>query len=252
MGREALLYRAQRGLLDRDEQMALLVQRVSGACTAACSSRRSPAWGCRSTLTSGRSTSIPEPGVVRLVFGLGTRAVRRSDDDYTRIVALNAPARRPETTSSEVRGYAQCRVDVLDLEKTEHRACSFEEVFKSCSAQSIEMVAWRDPELMRQSRETGRPAFPWVLTFKKLLSETSFVTDMRALLETLEKAYDYPVDVEFTTNFLADGSYRINLVQCRPFQVKGGGPIVAQPEAVADARSRPEDAGRRHRTKPGD
>ena len=31
MGRDALLYRAERGLLDRDEQMALLVQRVSGA-----------------------------------------------------------------------------------------------------------------------------------------------------------------------------------------------------------------------------
>jgi hypothetical protein len=31
MGRDALLYRAQRGLLDRDEQMALFVQRVSGA-----------------------------------------------------------------------------------------------------------------------------------------------------------------------------------------------------------------------------
>ncbi len=58
---------------------------------------------------------------------------------------------------------------------------------------------------------------------------------MRALLETLEKAYDYPVDIEFTTNFLPDGSYRINLVQCRPFQVKGGGPVVALPEVVADA-----------------
>jgi pyruvate,water dikinase len=176
----------------------------------------------------------PKAGVLRLVFGLGTRAVRRSDNDYTRIVALNAPTRRPETTSSEVRGYAQCRVDVLDLEKKAHKACSFEEVFKSCGEQAIEMVAWRDPELIRRSRETGRPTFPWVLTFKKLLSETSFVADMRTLLETLEKAYDYPVDVEFTTNFLADGSYRINLVQCRPFQVKGGGHVVAQPETVAD------------------
>jgi hypothetical protein len=51
----------------------------------------------------------------------------------------------------------------------------------------------------------------------------------------VERAYDYPVDVEFTTNFLADGSYRINLVQCRPFQVKGGGHVVAQPEAVAES-----------------
>jgi hypothetical protein len=57
---------------------------------------------------------------------------------------------------------------------------------------------------------------------------------MRALLETLEKAYDYPVDVEFTANFLPDGSYRINLVQCRPFQVQGGGRRVSLPEAIAE------------------
>ena len=49
----------------------------------------------------------------------------------------------------------------------------------------------------------------------------------------MERAYDYPVDIEFTTNFLPDGSYRINLVQCRPFQVKGGGHIVAPPQVVA-------------------
>jgi hypothetical protein len=97
------------------------------------------------------------------------------------------------------------------------------------------MVARRDPELILRSRETERPAFPWVLTFNRLLSETSFAADMRALLKTLEQAYDYPVDVEFTANFLPDGSYRINLVQCRPFQVKGGGHVVAQPETVADA-----------------
>ena len=39
----------------------------------------------------------PKAGVLRLVFGLGTRAVRRSDDDYTRIVGpqrARAPGRR--------------------------------------------------------------------------------------------------------------------------------------------------------------
>jgi pyruvate, water dikinase len=234
MGRDALLYRAQRGLLDRDEQMALLVQRVSGATYGRLFFPQVAGVGLSFNPFAWSEQIDPKAGVLRLVFGLGTRAVRRSDDDYTRIVALNAPARRPETTSSEVRGYAQWRVDVLDLEKKEHCSRTFEEVVKSCGEQPIEMVAWRDPELMRRSTETGRPTFPWVLTFKKLLSETSFVTDMRALLETLEKAYDYPVDVEFTTNFLPDGSYRINLVQCRPFQVKGGGRVAAPPEAVAD------------------
>jgi len=47
--------------------------------------------------------------MVRLVFGLGTRAVDRSDDDYTRVVALNAPQRRPESDVDEVRQYSQRR-----------------------------------------------------------------------------------------------------------------------------------------------
>jgi hypothetical protein len=233
MGRDALLYRARRGLLDRDEQMALLVQRVSGAVHGRLFFPQVAGVGLSFNPFAWSEQIDPKAGVLRLVFGLGTRAVRRSDNDYTRIVALNAPMRRPETTSSEVRGYAQSRVDVLDLERKAHRVCAFDEVVRSCGEQAIEMVAWRDPELMRRFRETGRPAFPWVLTFKRLLTETSFVSDMRALLETLEKAYDYPVDVEFTTNFLADGSYRINLVQCRPFQVQGGGHVIPEPAPVA-------------------
>jgi pyruvate,water dikinase len=47
------------------------------------------------------------------------------------------------------------------------------------------------------------------------------------MLAILHKAYDYPVDVEFTANFFPDSSYKINLVQCRPLQVKGGGPVTA-------------------------
>ena len=38
----------------------------------------------------------------------------------------------------------------------------------------------------------------WVPTFDNLLSTTDFVTDMREILRTLQEAYEYPVDVEFT------------------------------------------------------
>lgn len=234
MGREALLYRAQRGLLDRDEQMALLVQRVSGAAHGRLFFPQVAGVGLSYNPFSWSEQIDPRAGVLRLVFGLGTRAVRRSDDDYTRIVALNAPSRRPESTSGDVRGYAQWRVDVLDLEQRRQSSRSFQEVVESCGERAIEMVAWRDPDIMRRARETGRPAFPWVLTFQYLLSDTPFAADMRALLQTLEQAYDYPVDIEFTANFLADGTYRINLVQCRPFQVKGGGHVIPPPEPVPE------------------
>lgn len=234
MGREALLYRAQRGLLDRDEQMALLVQRVSGAAHGTLFFPQIAGVGLSYNPFAWSEQIDPKSGVLRLVFGLGTRAVRRADDDYTRVVALNAPLRRPESNSDDVRGYAQWRVDVLDLREKQLRSLSFQEVVESCGERAIEMVASRDHELMRRARETGRSAFPWVLTFNRLLSETGFVADMRAVLETLERAYDYPVDVEFAANFLLDGSYRINLVQCRPFQVKGGGRLVAAPPQVQE------------------
>ena len=35
-----------------------------------------------------------QAGMLRLVFGLGTRAVDRCDDDYTRVISLSAPERR--------------------------------------------------------------------------------------------------------------------------------------------------------------
>lgn len=67
-----------------------------------------------------------------------------------------------------------------------------------------------------------------IFTFKNLLTDTSFVSDIKGLLKILEKAYQYPIDVEFTANYLiqpktaGDYDYRINIVQRRPFLVKGG------------------------------
>jgi pyruvate,water dikinase len=69
--------------------------------------------------------------------------------------------------------------------------------------------------------------FSWVLTFEKLFQETDFVKYMRDMLDILQKAYGCAVDVEFTCNFLEDQTYRINLVQCRPFQVQRGSGEVA-------------------------
>ena len=61
-----------------------------------------------------------------------------------------------------------------------------------------------------------------MLTFDRLLRETDLVSDLREMLQTLESAYEYPVDIEFTANFVGDYRYKINLVQCRPLQVQGG------------------------------
>ena len=223
MSEEALRYRERRGLLDRDEQMAILVQRVSGA--------------VRGTLffplASGVALSYnpwawsreidPHAGLARLVFGLGTRAVDRSDDDYTRLVALNAPSRRPEASLDEASEHAQRRVDVLDLEANRFASFGLDEVIRRAPGVPLELFV------------TPRPGAPPLLSFERLLSATPFVEDLREILRTLAGAYGFPVDVEFTLNVLA-GQLRLNVVQCRPLQVKEGGTIVAPPaDLPADA-----------------
>ena len=43
---------------------------------------------------------------------------------------------------------------------------------------------------------------------------------MKRILHTLESAYTYPVDIEFTVNLTGGSEYRVNIVQCRPFEAR--------------------------------
>jgi hypothetical protein len=220
MSREALVYRARRNLLDSDEQMALLVQRVSGAVEGDLFFPHAAGVGYSFNPFAWSGDIDPKAGMLRLVFGLGTRAVDRCDDDYTRVVALNAPQKRPEGHLDSLRRFSQRRMDVLDLRANHLVSRYFEDVVKSIPDLPLEFFASRDQELERRAREEGRSVFSWVLTFDRLFEETLFIGDLRQMLRTLQEAYGCPVDVEFTLNFLDERTYRINLVQCRPLQVQ--------------------------------
>ncbi|NLG01042.1 MAG: hypothetical protein GX565_12950 [Lentisphaerae bacterium] len=93
MSVEALNYRARHNLLERDEQMALLVMRVTGVLQDHTFYPHLAGVGFSYNPFVWSKEIDPKADVIRLVYGLGTRAVDRVDDDYTRVVALNAPPR---------------------------------------------------------------------------------------------------------------------------------------------------------------
>lgn len=70
------------------------------------------------------------------------------------------------------------------------------------------------------------------MTFDNLLSRTDFKDIMQKILKSLESAYNYPVDIEFTVNFKSDGAFQLNLLQCRPLQTKGLGRRVEIPRKI--------------------
>ncbi|MEW5895372.1 MAG: PEP/pyruvate-binding domain-containing protein [Candidatus Omnitrophota bacterium] len=231
---EALAYREHWGLLDRDEQMALLIQRVSGTVYHDLYFPQIAGVGFSFNPYVWNHKIDPQAGMMRLVFGLGTRAVDRIDDDYTRIVAMNEPGLLPETAAEDFRKYAQRKVDVLDLRKNCHASWLFEDVVKAVPELPLDIFASKDQSAEKWAREHGREnVFSSILTFQRLLSDTTFVDDMRSMLFILQEGYQHPVDIEFTTNFLTQDEYRINLVQCRPFQVKGNLLSVEVPKSVS-------------------
>ncbi|MEW6718979.1 MAG: PEP/pyruvate-binding domain-containing protein [Thermodesulfobacteriota bacterium] len=233
MSREALLYRAHRGLIDRDEQMAVLVQRVSGGLHGDLFYPQVAGVGLSYNPYVWSEHIDPAAGVLRLVFGLGTRAVERSDDDYTRMVALNAPLRRPDTDRDRDGGkHSQRRMDLLDLSANRFAAMPIDEVLRMSPDLPVELYAARRGAPGRDGSDARRGPEGWMVAFDRLLSDTPFVPEMRRMLQVLRDAYECPVDTEFTANFLPDGRWRINLVQCRPLQVKEGGKIVEPPKKI--------------------
>ncbi len=228
MSKEALMYRLHRGILDRDEQMALLVQRVSGAVYGNLFLPQIAGVGLSFNPYVWSPKISPEAGMLRLVCGLGTRAVDRHDDDYTRLVALNAPEMRHEASFDEVVEYSQRRVDVLDLNENRLLSRRFEELCGGSIDYPVDIVS--SPVDGGESYDpSGGTSCGRVVTFDRLLTGTPFIETMRTMLKTIEEAYKCPVDVEFTTNFRGDGTFQVNLVQCRPFQHAGEGRIVQLP-----------------------
>jgi hypothetical protein len=229
----ALAYRLQRGLDQQDEQMALLVQRVSGSYKKSYFFPDLAGVGVSYNTFVWKSELDPEAGLLRLVFGLGTRAVDRVEDDYPQTIALDQPLLRPYADKEDQSRFSQHNADLLDTSQNCLRTVSVTDLLNDKLNIKLDLLAEPDPYTERKMKELGiKTQKYWLLTFKKLLSNTNFAEIMRKMLKTLENYYQYPVDIEFTVNFTNDDVFKINLVQCRPLQTKGIKASVQLPENI--------------------
>ncbi|MGL4912970.1 MAG: PEP/pyruvate-binding domain-containing protein [Romboutsia sp.] len=232
MNQDALSYRKHRGLDKRDEQMAILVQRVSGDYYGDYFYPHIAGVGNSSNLYVWNKKIDMSAGMLRLVFGLGTRAVDRVHSDYARIVTLDDPMRMPLINSEDEQKYSQHDVDLLNLKTNQLSTVYINEAIKNDINTSLNIFGVKDYATERMLKEMGRDTSkaPFILNFKGLLKNTKFPKVMKIVLSTLSKEYEYPVDIEFTANFNEGGNFRFNIVQCRPLQTRGLGKTVEVPK----------------------
>jgi len=156
-----------------------------------------------------------EDGLLRLVPGLGTRAVDRLADDYPVLVAPGQPGLRVNPSAAEARRYSPKQLDVIDLESGSFATIDLGGFLRELghelplARQLLSVVV--DDEMHPIDALADFERDELVVSFEGLLSQTPFVARMAALLRVLREGLETPVDVEFA----CDGE-QVYLLQCRP------------------------------------
>lgn len=215
-GPDPIGYRAERGLLDVHEEMGIMIQEVVGtrvgryflpAMAGVAFSKNEFRWSPRIRR---------DDGLIRLVPGLGTRAVDRLTDDYPVLIAPKQPGLRVNPSADEIVRYAPRRIDVIDLETNQFETVDVNALIREYGEQYPQLrrvISLVDGDQIRKplGLMPDLATTDFVVTFDGLIQDTPFVEMVRTLLQLLQEKMRVPVDLEFACD---DTDFYI--VQCRP------------------------------------
>jgi hypothetical protein len=217
---DALLYRHHKELTDYDERIGILIQFVEGEKWGQYYLPHAAGVAFSRNLYRWSPQIKQEDGFLRLVWGLGTRAVDMVADDYPRLVALSHPQLHPSSDVKRTKRYSQQYVDVIDLEKNEFATLPIHDVISGDYDPLRYIAQVEDDGYLAPIRSRMVAPEKIVVTFDGLLSRTPFAESMREVLKSLETHYHSPVDTEFTVEIPNPDDphpeVNITLLQCRP------------------------------------
>ena len=226
----ALEYRIQRGLKHSDEQMAVLVQRVSGSYHGNLFFPAAAGVGYSYSSYRWNRSMDPGAGLLRIVAGLGTRAVDRPDHDYPRLVNLDRPNVSMYSSVADRHRFSQRIMDVLDTEQNAFDSREIDSLTESLPLWFKKAVMERDYEAEDALKRMNRWRQVWFTTCQGILENTEFTGMMQKILKTLDRVYGNPVDIEYTVNLDGEGAFIMNLLQCRPLYTGGRGSVTEIPK----------------------
>jgi predicted nucleotidyltransferase len=235
-GPDPISYRAERGLLDFAEEMGIMIEEVVGTSVGdyfipsfagVAFSRNEFRWSPRIK---------PTDGLIRLVPGLGTRAVDRTSDDYPVLIAPGQPGLRANVTTDEIVRYAPRKIDVINLRTNSFETVAARELFKGagCEIPGIEkIVSIYDGQQIRKpiGKNIDFDRDDLVVTFDGLINDTHFIDQVQGLLTLLEDKLKIPVDIEFASN-----GTDFYLLQCRPQSYHEGSAPAPIPKDIEKKR----------------
>ena len=215
-GPDPILYRAEHGLLDFHEEMGILIQEVVGARVGpyVLPAYAGVAFSSNEFRWSPRLKR--DDGLVRLVPGLGTRAVDRVSNDYPALLSPGQPGLRVNVSPDEIRHYSPAMVDVINVESRAFETVPLGTLLREYGREFPNLrqlvSIYRDGNIHAPSGlELDTVNDELIATFEGLINRTEFVKRVRAILLALQEGLGTPVDIEF-----ASDGHTFYLLQCRP------------------------------------
>lgn len=213
---DSIEYRKERGLLDCDEQMGIMIQEVVGCkvgnyyfplFAGVAFSNNELRWSSRIKR---------EDGLLRMVMGLGTRAVDRIGEDYPILLSPGQPSLRINQSPYDLLKYSPQYMDVIDLENNQFLTLPITDLIKEYG-HKIPNISFMGSVLKDDILIDVNPIITdfkndkIIITFDKLINKTPFVKQVRSILSILQNELGYPVDIEFACD-----DKNFYLLQCRP------------------------------------
>ena len=208
-------YRRERGLLDFNEEMGILVQEVVGTqvgpyfmptFAGVAFSRNEFRWSPRISR---------EDGMIRMVPGLGTRAVDRMGNDYPILISPKRPSLQVNPLVEEKIKYSPRFMDLINLETGMIETVDAVKFFREHAddfPKLSDIVSIHESGRLYPPNVLFNPEkADMVVTFSNLFEKSDFLEKMKRILFLLEEKINTPVDVEFA----CDGK-NLYILQCRP------------------------------------
>ncbi len=214
-GPDPIQYRVEHRLLDVHEEMGILIQEVVGKKVG---DYFLPAFGgvaLNHNEYQWSSRIKREDGLIRIVPGLGTRAVDRLSDDYPILISPGQPNLKVNVSLDETIKYSPKYIDVVNLKEKRFETINIHSFLKK-NGQNYpainKVVSVLRENHLEQPRAMGTDYSKenLVVTFEGLMSKTPFVKQIHEVMKILQEKYNQPVDVEFAH----DGD-SLHLLQCR-------------------------------------
>ena len=234
MSLSALDYRKRRGLDKRDEQMALLIQRVSGSYYGSYYMPCAAGVGYSYSPYKFLAGIDPKAGMIRLVMGLGTSAVDRTIGSYPRLVSLDMPELTSAVTVAEKHQFSQRMVEAVDVNEHKLKRLELREIEDKLPRYLKDTLLEHDYEVENSLKDRGIYRDVRFISCKGLVKKQTIMNQMQKLMQIIQEEYEHPVDIEFTMNLSENGEYSINLLQCRPLQVFKDTAAVVIPDSIAE------------------